>query len=151
MILKVCSEKLVVTLHRLCRCLEVAESVKEKMHSVHVQFRLQGFALTSSFQHFLLVKISMYHFFFLRSAVSQTYHLSAILCVFKTEEKQTQQRDRESMRACVFSRGEGSWVFASKALIVVYNTYIGGVYLTSNSDRLTSFHEPLYHIDVTLV
>ena len=109
MILKVCSEKLVGTLHRLCRCLEVAESVKEKMHSVHVQFRLQGFALTSSFQHFLLVKISIYiPLFFFKDQQSVRHHLSAIFCLFRTEEKQTQQRDRESMCACVFLEGKGA-------------------------------------------
>ena len=41
---------------------------------------------------------------------------------------------------CVYVLGrEWSWVFASTALVVVWTA----IYLTSYSDYLTGFHEPL--------
>ena len=45
---------------------------------------------------------------------------------------------RDSVCVCILGR-EGCWVFASKALVVVWTV----MYLTSYSDYLTSYHEPL--------
>ena len=42
------------------------------------------------------------------------------------------------MCVCVLG-GEGSWMFASTALVVVWMA----MYLTSYCDYLTGFHEPL--------
>ena len=45
---------------------------------------------------------------------------------------------RDSVCVCILGR-EGCCVFASKALVVVWMA----MYLTSYSDYLTSYHEPL--------
>ena len=52
------------------------------------------------------------------------------------------------MRVCVLDWA-GSWVFASTALLVAWTA----MYLTSYSDYLTCFHDPLLppYLDLTLV
>ena len=63
-----------------------------------------------------------------------------IECVCERERVCVCVRERKSVCVCVCVLDkEGSWVFASTALAVVWTA----VYLTGYSDFLTNFHEPL--------